>query len=154
MIHLEKTLNIEATPEEIWAIVGDFMHVDKFAPFVTSVDALTDGADGVGSKRRCHFDNGTSMAEEVTIWKANQNLQVRLSELSPAPLVKANADIFLKSINNHKTKVIWGMDYQVKYSIFGWLLGQTMMKIMMGKILSANLAGLADKVKTNCVATA
>ena len=47
----------------------------------------------------------------------------------------------------------WGMDYRVKYGPVGWLLGQSMMKMMMGKILDGNLKGLADKVKSNRTAT-
>ncbi|NRA89435.1 MAG: SRPBCC family protein [Rhizobiales bacterium] len=154
MIHHEKSLIIEATREEVWAVVGRFMHVDEFAPFIKSVEALTDGTDGVGSIRRCHFEDGSSMLEEVTEWEANQSFQVSLSELEPMPLIKSDADISLKSVNNNQTKVTWGMDYQVKYSIFGWLLGQTMMKLMMGKILNANLKGLAEKVKLNKAAAA
>jgi hypothetical protein len=49
--------------------------------------------------------------------------------------------------------VIWDMDYRVKFGPFGWLLGQTMMKMMMGKILDGNLKGLADKVRSNQTAT-
>lgn len=149
MIHHHKTLNISATSEEIWAVVGDYMHIDKFAPLITSVEALTDGPDGVGSKRRCHFDNGTSMVEQVTKWDENQALQLQLLELDPMPLHKANAEISLSKIDVNQTKVTWGMDYKVKYGILGWLLGQTMMKLMMGKIINANLQGLADKVRDN-----
>ncbi len=39
------------------------------------------------------------------------------------------------------------MDYRVKYGPLGWLLGKTIMKLMMGKILNANLNGIAEKVK-------
>ena len=40
------------------------------------------------------------------------------------------------------------------YRPVGWLMGQTMMKMMMGKILDANLKGLADKVDANQAAAA
>lgn len=66
MIHYERTLEIDATPDDVWAVLGRFMHIDEFAPLIKSVDALTDGEDGIGSKRRNHFDNGTSLVEEVT----------------------------------------------------------------------------------------
>jgi len=49
--------------------------------------------------------------------------------------------------------VIWDLDYRVKFGPFGWLLGQTMMKMMMGKIIDGNLKGLADKVQANQNAT-
>ena len=48
--------------------------------------------------------------------------------------------------NGAGSTVKWTFEYRVKYGPFGWLLGQTMMKMMMGKVLDANLKGLADKV--------
>ena len=48
-----------------------------------------------------------------------------------------------------KQGVTWGIDYRVKYGPVGWLLGQTLMKLMMGKILDGNLNGLAKKVLMN-----
>ena len=61
MIHHERTLDIDATTDAVWAVLSRFMHIDEIAPLVTSVDALTEGEDGVGSKRRCNFDDGTSV---------------------------------------------------------------------------------------------
>ena len=49
MIHFERTLEIDATPDAVWAVLGNFMHIDEFAPEIVSVDALTDGEDGVGT---------------------------------------------------------------------------------------------------------
>ena len=153
MIHHERTLDVESTPETVWAVIGRFMHIDEFAPMVKSVDALTDGEDGVGSKRRCNFDNGTSIVEEVIDWKPNSSYRVRLSDMEPMPLHEALAELSVAPLNNGRSKVTWSMDYRVKYGPFGWLLGQTMMRRMMGKVLDDNLKGLADKVRSNQTAT-
>ena len=125
------------------------MHIDEFAPLIESVDALTDGEDGVGSKRRNHFDNGSSIIEEVVAWEPNRRYRVRLSEFAPMPLHEAFAELVVAPSNNGGSKVTWSMDYRVKYGPFGWLLGQTMMKRMMGKVLATNLKGLAGKVQSN-----
>lgn len=154
MIHHERSLDIDATPDALWAVLGRFMHIDEFAPLVKSVDALTDGGDGLGSKRRCHFDNGTSVEEVVTEWEANRRYRVRLSEMAAMPLHEAHAEVSVEPLGNGRSRVKWGMDYRVKYGPFGWLLGQTMMKMMMGKVLDGNLKGLADKVRSNQTATA
>lgn len=153
MIHHERTLDIDATPDAVWAVIGRFMHIDEFAPMVKSVDALTDGEDGKGSKRRCNFDNGNSMVEEVIEWEPNRSYRVRSSEMEPMPLHEALAELSVVPLNNGRSKVTWSMDYRVKYGPFGWLLGQTMMKRMMGKVLDGNLKGLADKVRSNQTAT-
>lgn len=154
MIQHERSLEIEATPDELWAVLGRFMHIDEFAPLVTSVEALTEGEDGLGSKRRCFFENGTSLVEEVTAWDTNRGYRVRLSDMAAMPLHEAHAELAVESLGNGRSKVRWGMEYRAKYGPFGWLLGQTMMKMMMGKVLDGNLKGLADKVRSNRIASA
>jgi len=154
MIHFERTIEIDASPDDVWAVLNRFMHIDEFAPLIKSVDALTDGEDGVGSKRRNHFEDGTSLVEEVVAWEANRWYhRVRLSEMSAMPLHEAYADVAVERTDNGRSMVKWAMDYRVKFGFLGWLLGQTMMKMMMGKVLDGNLKGLADKVKSNQAAT-
>jgi carbon monoxide dehydrogenase subunit G len=154
MIHYERTLEIDAKPDAVWAVLGNFMHVDEFAPEIVSVDALTDGKDGIGSIRRNHFRNGTSLVEEVTEWEPKRRYRVRLSEMSSMPLHESYSAMSVEPTDNGRSMVVWDTDYRVKFGPFGWLLGQTMMKMMMGKILDGNLKGLADKVESNRTATA
>ena len=149
MIHFERNLEIDATPDAVWAMLGNFMHIDEFAPEIVSVDALTDGEDGIGSKRRNNFENGTSLVEEVTEWEPKRRYRVQLSEMSSMPLHEAYSAMSVEPTDNGRSIVTWDMDYRVKFGLFGWLLGQTMMKMMMGKILDGNLKGLADKVGSN-----
>ncbi len=149
MIHHERILEIEAAPDAVWAVIERFMQIDEFAPLVTSVDPLTGGEDGMGSKRRCNFDNGNSMVEEVIDWEPNRGYRVRASEMEPMPLREALAELSVAPLNDDRSKVTWSMDYRVKYGPFGWLLGQTVMKSMMGKVLDGNLKGLAEKVRSN-----
>ena len=93
MIHFERSREIDATPDAVWAVVGRFMHVDEFAPQISSVDALTTGEDGLGSKRRNHFENGTSLVEEVTEWKPGEGYTVMLSDMAAMPLNEASSEI-------------------------------------------------------------
>lgn len=149
MIHIQRTCTIDAPPEAVWAVLGRYMHVDEFSPLITSVDALTDGEDGLGSKRRNHFENGTSLVEEVTVWEPNKCLTVRLSDMAGTPLRDAYAPTTIEPLGGNRSKVTWGLDIQVKYGPLGWLMGQTMMRMMMGKIIAGNLKGLDDKVRSN-----
>ncbi len=148
MIHHRKRLEIDARPESLWAILSRFMQIDEFAPQVASVDALTTGPDGVGSKRRCHFENGTSLVEEVIDWQVNKGYRVRLSEMPAMPLTQAHASITIEPLANGHSRVVWIMDYRMKYGPLGWLMGQTLMKAMMGRVLGSNLKALADKAQS------
>ena len=146
MIHFQRSLIIDATPEAVWDVLRRFMNIDEFAPQVTSVDALTDGENKVGSKRRCHFQDDNSMAEEVVQWRENEGYRVKLFETDSMPINEAFAEIALAPAGPGKTNVVWSMDCRLKYGPIGWLMGQTLMKGMMGKVLDANLNGLATKV--------
>jgi len=69
------------------------------------------------------------------------------------PLHEAYSAISIEPMDNGRSMVTWDFDYRVKFGPFGWLLGQTMMKMMMGKVIDANLKGLADKVRSNGTTT-
>lgn len=148
MMHFQRTHTIDATPDAVWAILGRYMHIDEFAPLILSVDALTEGEDGLGSKRRNNFENGTSVVEEVTAWKPGQGFTVKLSDMAAMPLHEASSEAFITP-EGGSSKVTWTFDYRVKYGPLGWFIGQTMMKMMMGKIIDGNLKGLADRVRSN-----
>ncbi len=147
MIHHERSLTIDAAPDGVWAVLSRYMYIDEFAPQITSVDALTDGEVGMGAKRRNHFANGTSLVEEVTEWKPGIGYTVKLSDMAAMPLKEARSKILITPTGGYST-VTWTFDYRVKYGPLGWLVGQTLMKLMMGKIIDANLQGLSEKVRT------
>ena len=50
MIHHERSLNMDASPQAVWEVLSRYMHIDAFAPAITSVEALTEGENGVGSR--------------------------------------------------------------------------------------------------------
>jgi len=149
VIHLERTAEIKATPEAVWAELSRFMHIDEFAPEVVKTEALSEAEAGIGAKRRCHFKNGSAMAEEVTHWEDGRMYRVALSELDAMPLHVAAAMITVEPAGIGHSRVAWGFDYRVKYGPLGWLLGQSLMKMMMGKISDGNLKGLARKVQSD-----
>ena len=72
-----------------------------------------------------------------------------LSETDPMPLKEAYAELKIEPRGPGKSQVIWSMDYRTKYGPIGWLMGQTLMKMMMGKVLDGNLKGLEESVQAN-----
>ncbi len=129
------------------------MPIDEFAPQITSVDAVSNGEIGLGSTRCTHFANGTSVVEEVIDWLPGIGYRVKLADMASTPLKTAHSDISITLVGGH-SRVTWTFDYQVKFGPFGWLMGQTVMKKMMGKIIDANLVGLSEKSRAGCGAMA
>lgn len=146
MLHLEKSLVIDATTEAVWEPLGRYMDVDEYCPGISHVDALTSGEDGVGSKRRNNFPNGSSLIEEVTEWTVNKGYKVRMSEMIGLPMKETTAFIRLEPVGS-KTRVVWGMDYTMKNGPIGWLMGKTLIKFFMGKTIDSNLKALDEVVR-------
>lgn len=145
MLRVERVLEMDATPAQVWAVMGQFMHIDAFAPQVVRAEALTVGEDQVGSKRRCHFENGQSVVETVTEWDAGRGYQVALSEMESMPMSQANATLRIEQVGN-RARVVWRFAGKMKYGPLGWLMGRVMLRPMMGKVLAGNLEGLAARV--------
>ncbi|WP_228848146.1 SRPBCC family protein [Halocynthiibacter styelae] len=146
MIQAQRSADIKATPEAVWGELSRFMDLADIAPLVASVDALSEASTGLGAKRRCHFDNGTSLVEEAITWEDGRMMEVRMSEMDAMPLHEGVAKIMVEPSGINHCRVIWGLNYRVKYGPLGWILGRTLMKMMMGKVIDGNLKGLADKV--------
>ena len=147
MIHFKRSLIIDANTNAVWSVLGRYMHIHEFAPLITAVTPLTDGENRVGSKRRNHFENGTSVVEEITVWKPGEGFTVKLSDMESMPLHQASSQVHIAALGS-RSRVTWTFDYKVKYGPLGWLMGQTLMKAMMGRVLASNLKALADKVKS------
>ena len=147
MIGLERTRELNASPDTVKAEPSRDMHIDDLAPMVTSVKALTSAQGGLGARRRCHFENGGAIVEKVTEWEPGRGYEVRSSELDPMPLHELVAGIAVAPKGADVSTVTWSVGLRVKCGPLGWLLGQVMMKRMMGKVLDGKLQGLAAKVE-------
>ena len=89
------------------------MHIYEFAPFVRSVDALTNGEDGIGSIRRCNFDHGTSLVEEVIDRAPGRGYRIRASDMDPMPLREMIAELSIAQLNDSRSRVTLSIDYRV-----------------------------------------
>ncbi|TCL09008.1 polyketide cyclase/dehydrase/lipid transport protein [Shimia isoporae] len=146
MLKVERALEIDATPEQVWSVMGRFMHINEFAPEVVRVEALTAAENQVGAQRRCHFNNGQSLVETVTEWQVGRGYSVSLSEMDSMPMAAANATLLIDPMGN-RARVVWRFEGRMKFGPLGWLLGQGVFKPMMGRVIAANLEGLAKTVK-------
>lgn len=144
MLHVESTRTIAATPASVWATLADYMAIDVIAPEVVKVDVLSDNATGLGAKRRCHFPNGTSLVEEAITWTEGRGYRAAMLEMGKIPFKIAEAEIRLTPTSDGKTHVHWCIDYQPKFGPLGWLMGATLMKPQLRKVLNGNLKGLED----------
>lgn len=67
---LEETIEINATPDKVWAVVGDFAHPEKWLPPVDS--ATSTGGNEKGATRELKLKSGGSLKEELVNYDASQ----------------------------------------------------------------------------------
>jgi hypothetical protein len=145
VIKTERSIDIEAPADRVWAVLGRFMHIDDFHPRVSRVDVLSDATAGVGACRRCHFRDGTSVVEKVIDWQDGRSYRAELSEFS-LPLRKAIATLSVEPVDAERSRAKMSLDYEVKFGPIGWLMGRTMMSRMMGRLFLIVLRGLEERV--------
>ncbi|GAA6209468.1 hypothetical protein NBRC116601_27610 [Cognatishimia sp. WU-CL00825] len=149
MLNCSRSIELDATPEEVWAVIGRYMQAEQYCPLVVSVEALTTGEDGVGSKRRNFFENGTSITEKVIEWTPNRGQLIECSEFGSIPFRRLIAQIDIVPSHGKRTTLKWALDFQVKFGPLGWLLGQLVMKRAFGKIVMGNLDAIAERIAEN-----
>ena len=80
MIKFKRSQIIDAKPEDVWKVIGNYMEIDEFAPQIVSTEAMTDGENGVGSVRKNVFANGGYMVEEVTDWMGREPERINVDK--------------------------------------------------------------------------
>ena len=143
MIKVEKTVLVNAGINHVWNIISDVGGVDKYHPLVDKSPQLSKNASGIGAKRRCDFYDGSSVVEEVVGLIEGEELTIKLSEFS-LPFKSAEAKMRLEKVSDKSTNVTIQMNFEMKYGVFGKILGFFAIRPVMKKVFIKVLKGLND----------
>jgi carbon monoxide dehydrogenase subunit G len=98
------TIQIDATPDQVWARLGDIGSVDKWIPGVTSVtvDGLT---------RVCSFADGHLQDEQILDYSPSTRSYRYVIKGAPLP-VTDNTGTFTVQASNGRARVVWESSFQ------------------------------------------
>ena len=144
---INRSVLIDAPQAAVWSALADFQAVGDFHPTITSVNLESDHNGGLGSKRTCHFKDGTKISEEIVDWRDGESFTVVASNYS-FPLKSMRASMGVRSVDG-KSEAFMKMEYVPKFGPLGKLMGMLMMNRMMGKIMDAVLEGLRAHLTTS-----
>lgn len=144
---INRTILVDAPHTAVWSALADFQAIGDFHPYITSVDLRTKHNGGLGSKRTCHFKDGTQIDEEIVDWQADESYTVLASNYS-VPLKSMYGTLGVKSVDG-KTEAFMRLEYVPKFGPLGKLMGLLMMNRMMGKRMDDILVGLRDFTMTS-----
>lgn len=145
MNEISETILIPADSKVVWPLLEDFFGIGNFHPYITSVDELTDGKMGVGSSRRCHFNDGTHVVETIAEWYDKAGYRVDLSDFKlPLKWAQAEFRILESETGSETTEVRMTMRYQMKFGPLGTLMHYVMLRPMITSRFRNILRGLSD----------
>lgn len=82
MTTITRTTLIDASPDEVWAVLTDFGAISGWADFVDHSSLMTEQTEGVGMQRRIQMDR-TIVVETVTAWKPGVAFSYSITGLPP-----------------------------------------------------------------------
>jgi hypothetical protein len=145
MTVLENSIQIEASPEAVWRVLGALDALDQYDPGVKKSELLAGPNEGVGAARRCDLAPGGWFEERVTDWKPNTALAFELYECT-LPL-KRLAHRYTLTARDGGTFVTQTMEYELKLGPIGWLMDAVMVRRKWNDGIRGFFAGLKKHVE-------
>jgi hypothetical protein len=111
-LHVERTISINATPEQIFPLINEFYLWEKWTPYNKdpAMKKLFSGSPkGVGATYTWKGNNEVGEGE-ITITDSSPPNKIVLDLHMIKPLEAHNTVVFTLSTEGKATKVTWGMD--------------------------------------------
>jgi hypothetical protein len=146
--HIERTLKVNVSADKIWQVLENYSGIENFAATIKSSPIVGDIQSGLGAKRKCTFNDGSSLVEEIIEYNQGQGYKMELSEYS-YPLKNMFAEMRVKKIDANTSELFMSSDFIVKGGPLGWLMGALLMSPMMKGVFKKVMTGLAYHAATS-----
>lgn len=140
--HTEKSLKVNIPADKIWQVLADFSSVEKFATTIKSSPIVGEITSGLGAKRKCTFDNDSSLIEEIIDYQEGEGYRMVISDHS-LPLESMHAEMRVNAIDENSSEITMSANFVVKGGVFGKLMGHMLMRPMMKGVFTKVMSGLA-----------
>jgi len=98
------SIEIAATPEQVWAVLGDLTSVDRWIPGVTTVTRTATG-------RVCTFADGHTQDEQILDYTPTNRSYRYVIEGAPLP-VRDNTGRFAVETADDHARVVWESSFE------------------------------------------
>ena len=139
--HVKNIMRVNAPATKIWEVLGDFSSIERFAPTIKTSPIVDDKSSGLGAKRLCTFNDGSSLVEEIIDYQEGKSFKIEISEFS-MPLKSQHAEMKVEEVDANTCDISMSVDFVVKGGPFGWVMGLIMMRPLMKMVTKNILTGL------------
>lgn len=137
------TRQIEASAEDVWAVLAAYGDVSSFAPHIAA-SRILDGSPptGPGALRQCDLSDGrTYIRERVTDWIEGRSYRVEIYEGS-MPIRNAFSTASVRPLGPTKSEARIEIGYVPKFGPLGHLLDRVLLRRRLETVACDNLVGL------------
>lgn len=139
---------MDASFDEVWAVLDDFGGVSKYNPNVET-SKIVDGPDtGLGATRECVFHDGGRVEEEIVAYEPGSGYTVDFIDVGDMPLKQNVVELTVESLDEDRTAVTMTATFTPKFGPLGWLLAKAMMESKFRETFENVLDGLESHVLT------
>jgi hypothetical protein len=147
MTVLENSIQIDASPEAVWRVLGALDTLEQYDPGVKQSRLLDGPSEGIGAARRCDLAPGGWFAERVTDWRPNDSIAFELYECTlPVKRLKHRYKLTAK---DGGTLVEQTMEYELKYGPLGALMDALMVRRKWNDGIRGFFTGLKRRVEAS-----
>ena len=137
-IIIERSVEIAASPAEVWGHIADHERWPEWFGAVSKVE-VTGDPTGVGGKRRVTVKGGATLDEVFTAWDENERFAFAVVG-SKVPILAALAETVDIEPAGDGCRVTYRQGIEVKRG-FGWAVGQ------MAKVIGTRLAAALEQLR-------
>ena len=119
MGHVSYSEQIEATPEQVWAVISDATRLPEWAykdgrfPYPVESKYGSDQKEGVGTIWIGVSGDGQEATQKLTAWEPPKTLSYELQEMENAALQMAQSNTFELEPVDDGTKITWSVDWEL-----------------------------------------
>ena len=112
-LNVSKETTVNASPNTVWKMIGDFNHLDVWHPVVVD-SVLVGDATGVGAVRVLTLGNGASITEKLIAHDDNARSYSYAITESPLPVVGYESTISVMPAADGKSIVRWTSSFSAE----------------------------------------
>jgi len=149
MPSVRATIDVDASPEEVWKAIADFGNIHRWNPGVPKSHLTSEQAEGIGTTRHCDLALlGASIEERVTEWEPGSHYKVDIYDKKRVPFVKnLRAEVGVEPTDGG-SRAYFHARYDTSAGPIGRLMSRFMIRPQYEKGGRAFVAGLKYFVET------